>query len=261
MIFSDIDLLLDVSTIKKNDKLIIEHSIEWISQTIIAQGYDFSEPEQINKDNGKKLELTLNYSYIYSRVCKRYITVDDDNLKIVILRINKTEYMDDTFIFDIKYYIEKYQIPIPIPVDDEENSKTDKKETDNTDKTDNIVPYVPFDKTKTEGVDYSEINFILGSFVNLLIAAGLSAPNIIVYIIRSKRGKKNPSSWTLFLNILMHLGLGGLIMKIANANITTFQYVLNMLTIFIVMIPTILVLLYSFGKDKQYELFKSFECL
>ncbi len=45
---------------------------------------------------------------------------------------------------------------------------------------------MPFDKTKTEGVDYSEINFILGSFVNLLIAAGLSAPNIIVYCIYNK---------------------------------------------------------------------------
>ena len=165
MIFSDIDLLLDVSTIKKNDKLIIEHSIEWISQTIIAQGYDFSEPEQINKDNGKKLELTLNYSYIDSKVCKRYITVDNDNLKMIILGVNKPKYMDDIYIFDIKYYIEKYQIPIP--VDDEENSKTDKKETDKTDKTDNIVPYVPFDKTKTEGVDYSEINFIFLFFIKI----------------------------------------------------------------------------------------------
>ena len=144
------------------------YSTNWKYETIIAQEYEISEPEQISKTNGRQLDLALNNSYINSKYCKKYIIIDNDNLKKVLLKVRKPKYKDDIYYFQIKYEIEKYQNQIQITKDE-----ADKKEKD---KTEYINPYISYDINNENKTEYS---FIVGVIFIFLIAIGLSLPNFV----------------------------------------------------------------------------------
>ena len=243
MIFSDIDLLLDVSNFKKNDKLILEYSVDWKYETIIAQGYDISDPEQIYKTTGRELDLTLDYSHSDSKTCKRYFTIDNNNLKKVLLKVKKPTDKDYVYNFQIRY----------------------EKEAERTNTNDPYYPYYPTDINPYSSTDISvddliEMKFFICAVWNLLIAAIASVPNVLVFYC-SDKNKKIISFCPLVLNILMHIGLGGIFYKAFKPNANEVLHIIDIVLILIIMIPTIIVLIYSFKKNKQYSLFKSFDIL
>ena len=94
------------------------------------------------------------------------------------------------------------QSPIQIARDE-----ADKKEKD---KTEYINPYVSYDSYREYKAEY---DFFVGVIFIFLVAAGLSLPNLVLACLKlnCEKNKKNTIILSFFLNIIIHINLGGII--------------------------------------------------
>ena len=99
-IFSGINLLLDMSKISKNNKMLIEYSNKWMSDNFTVEGYDTDDLITIDSTSGTELELFKHKGCF--NTCKDYILKNDDNIKKVLFKVQK-ENPWDYYIFEIKY--------------------------------------------------------------------------------------------------------------------------------------------------------------
>ena len=184
------------------------------------------------------MDLALNNSYINSKYCKKYITIDNDNLKKVLLKVRKPKYKDDIYYFQIKYEIEKYQNQIQIAKDE-----ADKKEKD---KTEYINPYVSYDVNNENKTEYS---FIVGVIFTFLIEIGLSLPNFVSACLMPEveKNKRDTIISGLFLNIIIHINFGGIIIgSSTNTEGKSFLFIASVVLFCIIIISVIIYLIYSF---------------
>ena len=130
-LISEINLLLDISTIEKNEKLIIEYDYSWINELIKAEGYNTYDYAWINKTYGRELEITIDNDDINNNICKSYITKDTIYIERVLLKVKKP-ISKDIYTFRMRYGVFINQSkPEEKETDKEETDKkeTDKKET------------------------------------------------------------------------------------------------------------------------------------
>ena len=220
-IVSQIKLLLDISSVKLYDKLVLEYDIEWKYEIIDARGYETSDLEVISRTSGSYQTLLDDYSYGSYNTIKKYIYKYNEKLKRILLIVKKplsSRYINS---FHIKYKGEKY-------LGEEEEG---------------YVRDIP-----------------TGCFVSVMLGLAFSIPNIAVFCFLVKIKKQKPPFAAFCLNILMHIGWGSVLSKSFKIGVQ-FNYVAGILIMVILLISTIILLIYSCKKDKPYSFFTSFEYL
>ena len=85
-IFSSINLLLDMSKISKNNKMLIEYSSKWISDNFTVEGYNTDDLHKIDSTSGTKLEL-IKHRGCLNNICKDYILKSNDDIKKVLFKV------------------------------------------------------------------------------------------------------------------------------------------------------------------------------
>ena len=105
-IFSGINLLLDISKISKNYKMLIEYSCKWISGNFTVEGYNTDDFNTIDSTSGTELEL-LKHRGCLNNICKGYILKSNDDIKKVLFKVQK-ESPWDYYIFGIRYGEQEY---------------------------------------------------------------------------------------------------------------------------------------------------------
>ena len=105
-IFSGINLLLDMSKISKNNKMLIEYSSKWISDNFTVEGYNTDDLHKIDSTSGTKLEL-IKHRGCLNNICKDYILKSNGDIKKVLFKVQK-ENPWDYYIFGIRYGEQEY---------------------------------------------------------------------------------------------------------------------------------------------------------
>ena len=145
------------------------------------------------------------------------------------------------------------QSPIQIARDE-----ADKKEKD---KTEYINPYVSYDSYREYKAEY---DFFVGVIFIFLVAAGLSLPNLVLACLKRncEKNKANTIILSFFLNIIIHINLGGIIIgSSTNTEGKSFFLIASVVLFCIIIFIVIVYLIYSFCYNVRYRLFKSLENL
>ena len=167
-LISQIDILLDIETLKTDESILIEYNCEWENETLRAEGYETSDLDYINSRTGVRLEIIDNFDEKNNNICKKYITKSTKTLKKVSLIVKKHK-TKDIYYFHIRY------------------SKSEPKKIDDNGEESNNGFYYDYNKI---------IPFIIGIV--------LSLPNIIWFFCKFKKGRENVTFSSLITNIIVH---------------------------------------------------------
>ena len=99
-------LLLNMSTIEKGNKMMIEYNKNWGKEykggnDFIIYGYNTINEYTINDKSGKELELIESEDYDY--ICRTFIHKNSEDIKLVLFKIQFNAYDFSDTIFSIRY--------------------------------------------------------------------------------------------------------------------------------------------------------------
>lgn len=105
--FSGINLLLDMSTINKNHRMLVEYEGKWEFDTFKVEGYDTDDLHIIDTTSGTELKLLKEENCKHDGICKVYILKNSYDLKKAIFKVPNPP-TRDFYSFQIRYGKQEY---------------------------------------------------------------------------------------------------------------------------------------------------------
>jgi hypothetical protein len=103
--FKGINLLLDMSKIKKNYKMMVEYDSKWKNEKFIIEGYDTEDLHKIDSTSGTELEILKHENC--QNTCKDYIVKSSGGIKKAIFKVPKPS-IKAYYSFRIRYGDQEY---------------------------------------------------------------------------------------------------------------------------------------------------------